>query len=111
MLVVLMARSLLGERIGTLGWTASVIGLAGVLLRARPGSGLRATGMICGLCAVGANASYQLLSRVLASTERTIALLFLSIRITGGIGHYLFTAAFRHAPASLLAAVNYFQLL
>lgn len=142
MLVVLMARPILGERIGGLGWAAAVIGLAGVMLIARPGSGLDATGVVYGLCAVGANAAYLLLSRLLASTERTVALLFyttlvgsvcfgiglpwfwegqaptlwqvvlfISMGITGGIGHYLFTAAFRHAPASLLAPVSYLQLL
>ncbi len=140
--VALVARPVLGERIGALGWAAAIIGLAGVLLIARPGSGLDTTGVIFGLCAVGANATYLLLSRLLARTERTVALLFyttlagsvcfgislpwfwqgetptigqmllfLSMGVTGGIGHYLFTSAFRHAPASLLAPVNYLQLL
>ena len=142
MLVVLIARPVLGERIGVLGWTAAVTGLAGVLLIARPGSGLDMVAIVFGLVAVFANALYQLLSRVLASTERTIALLFyttlvgsvcfgialpwywegqapsllqslllISMGVNGGIGHYLYTAAFRHAPASLLAPVNYLQLL
>ncbi|CAK0771528.1 S-adenosylmethionine uptake transporter [Azospirillaceae bacterium] len=39
------------------------------------------------------------------------ALLFLSMGATGGLGHFLFTAAYRHAPASLLAPINYLQLL
>ncbi|MGE5385411.1 MAG: DMT family transporter [Betaproteobacteria bacterium] len=142
MVVALVARPILGERIGALGWAAAIVGLAGVLLIARPGSGLDTAGVVFGLCAVGANATYLLLSRLLASTERTVTLLFyttlagsvcfglslpwfwegeaptawqtllfLSMGITGGIGHYLFTAAFRHAPASLLAPINYLQLL
>lgn len=37
--------------------------------------------------------------------------LFLSMGVTAGLGHYLFTAAHREAPASLLAPVNYMQLL
>jgi drug/metabolite transporter (DMT)-like permease len=142
MLVVLLAGPVLGERIGALGWTAAVLGFAGVLLIARPGSGLDATGILFALCAVGAGAAYQLLSRVLVNTERTVTLLFytaligsvgfgiflpwfwegetptpwqvllfLSMGVTGGLGHFLFTAAYRHAPASLLAPMNYLQLL
>ena len=37
--------------------------------------------------------------------------LFLLMGVSGGLGHYLFTAAFRYAPASLLAPVTYLQLL
>lgn len=141
-LIVLAAGPLLGERIGWRGWTAAALGFAGVLLIARPGSGLNATGVLCALLAVGVGTGYQLLSRVLAATERTITLLFYtalvgticfsialpffwsdrvpspfegllfaSLGVYGGLGHYLFTAAFRHAPASLLAPINYIQLL
>ena len=39
------------------------------------------------------------------------AMLFASLGLFGGLGHFLFTAAFRHAPASLLAPLNYLQLL
>ena len=38
-------------------------------------------------------------------------LLFLSVGVSAGLGHYLYTAAYRHAPASLLAPMNYMQLL
>ena len=37
--------------------------------------------------------------------------LFASLGLFGGVGHFLFTAAFRHAPASLIAPLNYIQLL
>lgn len=142
MLVVLIARPVLGERIGKLGWVAVVTGFVGVLLIARPTSGLDTTGMSFAFFAVGASVGYQLLSRVLASTERTVAmlfyaaligsigfgvclpwfwsgypptscelLLFLSMGVTGGVGHFLYTAAYRHASASLLAPFNYLQLL
>jgi drug/metabolite transporter (DMT)-like permease len=142
MLVVLMARPVLGERIGIAGWAAALIGFAGVLMVVRPGSGLQAMGIIFALGAVAANAVYQLLSRVLAGTERTIALLFytalvgaigfgvaapwffegripggfellllLSLGVYGGLGHFLFTAAYRHAPASMLAPMIYLQLI
>ena len=31
--------------------------------------------------------------------------------MTGGVGHFLYTAAYRHSPASLLAPMNYLQLI
>jgi drug/metabolite transporter (DMT)-like permease len=141
-LLVLAAGPVLGERVGWVGWAATLAGFAGVMLIARPGSGLVATGVIFVLGAVATNLCYQLLSRVLAASESTFALLFYtalagsilyglavpsfledrapslleialfaSLGLFGGVGHYLFTAAFRHAPASLLAPLNYVQLL
>ena len=38
-------------------------------------------------------------------------LLFLSLGLYGWLGHFLMTAAYRHAPASLLAPTNYLQLV
>ena len=38
-------------------------------------------------------------------------MLFLSLGVYGGLGHFLFTAAYNHAPASLLAPMTYLQLL
>lgn len=141
MAVVLLARPLLGERIGLLGWVAAVLGFAGVLLIVRPGSGLDGLGVACTLAAVAAGVVYQLLSRLLAGGERTVTLLFYTALVgavafglllpgtwdraptsqeallillmgaAGGLGHYLYTAAYRHAPASLLAPLNYTQLL
>jgi len=142
MLVVLVASPLLGEHIGPAGWVAAVGGFCGVLLIVRPGSGLDTAGILFSLLAVCANTTYQLLSRVLTSTERVITLLFytalvgsicfslalpwfwenkipsqlelglfLLMGVSGGLGHYFFTAAFRYAPASLLAPVTYLQLL
>ena len=141
MLVVLLASPMLGERIGRTGWIAVVMGFMGVLLIVRPSSGLDTTGVIFALLAAGGNAAYQLLSRLLASTEKAITLLFytalvgsicfgialpwfsekaptstleiilfLSMGLYGGLGHYLFTLAYQHAPASLLAPVIYLQL-
>jgi drug/metabolite transporter (DMT)-like permease len=142
MLIVLFARPLLGERIGALGWAASIMGFAGVLCVARPGGTLDAAGIAFTLCAVAANVAYQLLSRLLAGSERAIALafhaavagsllfgislpwawsgeapsllqvlVFLGVGATATLGHILFTAAFRHATASVLAPLGYVQLI
>lgn len=141
-LVALLAGSILDEKIGGWGWAAIATGFIGVLLIARPGGGLDAIGIMFALGAAAANATYQLLSRLLASTEKAIALLFytalvgsiifgialpwfweneapstlevillLSMGASGGLGHYLFTLAYRHAPASILAPMTYLQLL
>jgi len=141
-LVVVAAGRLMDEEVGWIGSLAAVLGFAGVLLIARPGSGLAPLGIAFALGAAVANGLYQFLSRLLASTERTVALLFYtslvgtvlfglaapwflparapsgfewlllaSLGMWGGLGHYLFTAAFRDAPASLLAPLNYLQLL
>jgi len=141
-LLVIAAGPVLGERIGPSGWVATALGFAGVLAIARPGSEITGIGMSFALCAVAMNLGYQLLSRVLAASENTFALLFYTalagsilyglampwliedhapgtleaalfagLGVMGGLGHFLFTAAFRDAPASLLAPLNYLQLL
>jgi drug/metabolite transporter (DMT)-like permease len=76
LLIVLAAGPLLGERVGWVGWTAALLGFVGVLLIVRPGAGLEPFGVLCALAAAIVNAGYQLLSRLLATTERTRALLF-----------------------------------
>src|SRR3546814_3282278 len=124
------------------GGRAAVAGVSGVLLIARPGGGLDGVGVMLALCAATANAVYQLLSRMLASTERTMTLLFYTALVgalcfgvslpwfwagalppathlalfcctglLGGVGHFLFTAAHRHTPASALAQTPYTQLI
>lgn len=141
-ILVVLLSPLLGERINVTGWIAAVMGFAGVLLIVRPGSGLDISGVIFCVVGVFANTTYQLMSRLLASTEKAITLLFytalvgsicfglsmpwfwehklpstlevilfLGMGLFGGLGHYLFTMAYSHAPASLLAPVLYLQLL
>ncbi len=141
-LMALAAGPLLGERIGWKGWAAAMLGFLGVLVIVRPGSGLDSVGVAFALgCALAAT-SYNLLSRLLAPTEGTMAMLFYaalagtilfgaitpwfwperppsafealllaSLAINGAIAHFLITAAFREAPASLLGPVSYLQLL
>lgn len=142
LLVVLLARPLLGERIGWVRWGAVLAGFGGVLLVARPGGSLDPFGVLMVFCAALCGSAYQLLSRLLAGSESTNTLLFyaalagsvcfgaslpwmpavpspsglewfllFSLGVAGGLGHYLFTRAYRYAPASLLAPFTYLQLL
>ena len=142
LLVVLLARPILGEKIGLLRWLAVIAGFAGVLLVVRPGANLAPMGVFYVLMMALCMAAYQLLSRVLVGSESTLTLLFyaglvgvlcfgtvlpwtfdgnmptgwsavltLGLGVFGGLGHYLFTHAYRDAPASLLAPLSYSQLL
>jgi len=81
LLVTLAAGPVLGERVPKLAWVATAIGFAGVLLIARPGTHLDATG--CGLMLLAAVsfAAYQLLTRRLAATDRSLVTLFYSMSV------------------------------
>jgi len=141
-LVVFLARPVLGELIGIPGWLGAMMGFVGAVLIVRPGAGLDTSGVLYALGAAGCTVVYLLLSRALASTERTLVmlfytalvgtiamglllpwywhgevptpmqlLLFLAMAAAGGLGHFLLTAAYRHAPASILAPLSYLQLV
>lgn len=140
-LLMLASGPILGERVPVLGWICAALGFAGVLLIARPGSGLDVWGVV--LCLINATlgTGYHILTRILTRTETTMALLFhtallgsvLSICATlvlgnqtvpsladmglilaygtcATVGHLLFTSAYREAPASTLAPVNYMHI-
>lgn len=142
LIVVLLARPLLNESIGVFGWIAAIVGFTGMLLIVRPGGGLDPLGVTYIVISIAATVAYNMLSRKLAHSERTIALLFysslvgaigfglaapwflngtvpdtmqvlmfLSLGVSAGIGHFLFTAAYRYAEASLLAPVGYVHLV
>ena len=74
--VVLLAGPLLGEKVGRAGWIAAIAGLIGVLIIVRPGSGLAPFGVLFALLTAAVSIGYNLLSRVLAKTETTMAMLF-----------------------------------
>lgn len=140
--VMLLSGPVLGERVRALSWLWAGLGFAGVLLILRPGSGLDPLGVVFALTNAGLATCYHLLTRKLAGSESTVALLFQTalvgsvffcigavgsldqLRLTAGdfggmallgvlatLGHYLFTRAYREAPASLLAPVNYLHLV
>lgn len=85
LMVTLLARPVLGEQIGFLRWAAVIIGFAGVLLIARPGSGLVTDGVLLALAAAVCYALYQILTRQLSSTENSVTMLFYTALI-GTIG-------------------------
>jgi drug/metabolite transporter (DMT)-like permease len=85
LLVTLLARPVLGEQIGALRWAAVIIGFVGVVLIARPGSGLVTDGIALALAAAVCYALYQILTRQLSSTETSVTMLFYTALI-GTIG-------------------------
>lgn len=141
-LVVLLARPILGEEIGLAGWLAAMGGFLGVVLIVRPGGGLDPLGVAYAMCNIAVTVAYYMLSRFLAKTEHTLAMLFYSalvgaigfglampwywfgsvptpfemmlfasLGLLAGLGHFCFTAANRYAPASLLAPMGYTHLI
>jgi drug/metabolite transporter (DMT)-like permease len=140
--VMLLAGPVLGERVSFIGWLGSTFGFFGVLLIARPGGNLDPTGVVFALINAALSTAYHLMTRLLARTETTVAMLFhtawvgavifailalpelptfaptlsdLGLMVLLGVlmtlPHFLFTGAYREAPASLLAPVNYVHLL
>ncbi len=140
-MVMLAAGMLLKETVGLLGWISAALGFAGVLLIARPGSGLDPLGVALSLINACLATGYHLLTRILSRTETTMALMFhtalvgavVFIVLTLGLGtetlptafdavlmlvlgalatagHLLFTSAYREAPASTLAPINYMHI-
>jgi drug/metabolite transporter (DMT)-like permease len=140
-LLMLASGPILSEKVNLLGWICAALGFLGVLLIARPGSGLDPWGVA--LCLMNAllGTGYHLLTRILTRTETTMALLFhtalvgsvLSVGLTlalgvqtwptavdtglilaygtcATLGHLLLTSAYREAPASTLAPVNYMHI-
>jgi drug/metabolite transporter (DMT)-like permease len=136
--VMILSGTILGERVRLAGWIAAALGFAGVLLIARPGSGLDALGVLYAVFVAAASTAYHILSRLLARSETTMAMLvftagvgwlafsavlpcswptdlpplfdlsiILSLGVLATLGHAFLTSAYREAPASLLAPVNY----
>lgn len=140
-LLMLASGPILNERVSLIGWLCVALGFAGVLLIARPGSGLDGWGVALSLLNAVLGTGYHLLTRILTRTETTMALMFhtalvgsvLSVALTLGlglhslptfpdagmilaygtlatVGHLLLTTAYREAPASTLAPVNYMHI-
>ncbi|WP_309570293.1 DMT family transporter [Deinococcus sp.] len=141
LLVTLAAIPLLRETPGPLRWVGSVGGFLGLLLILRPGGNLDSVGVALAFAGALLNAGYQLLSRLLqgvapltllfhsAATGAVVGVgmvllgggpgavspadlgVMALLAVSGGVGHFLLTVAFRRADASLLAPMTYLQLV
>ena len=139
--VMLVAGWLLKEKVSVFGWACAIFGFTGVVLIARPGGALAFDGVLFALAAAAVSVVYVLLSRSLAPTETTMAMLFhvalvgfvafgllvasdwkgyafsstdiyglLFMGVASLVAHFMFTQAYRHAPASMLAPFTYFHI-
>jgi drug/metabolite transporter (DMT)-like permease len=140
-MMIALAGLLLGEPVGAHRWAAAAIGFLGALVILRPGTGALPLASFLLLISAACNALYQILTRGLAArdsaetsntyiavvgfvltslavpffweTPRSLfdLLLFVSLGIFGGFGHYFIVKALEWGPAAVIAPLNYGQLI
>lgn len=81
LLVVLLARPVLQERIGLMRWLAVLAGFCGVLMVVRPSGELDAIGVALAVATALSSTAYQLLTRILSHTENAVVMLYYSALI------------------------------
>jgi drug/metabolite transporter (DMT)-like permease len=141
LLVTALSVPLLHESVGARRWSAVLIGFAGALLVIRPGSGFHDPAVLLLLLSSLAYALYQIATRwvsrhdnaatgivfaaLLGSLAMTFVLpfvfvpprtlwdgmLFCSLGLFGGAGHYLIIRAFQLGPAAVMAPLGYIELV
>jgi len=141
LLITALAVPILGEKVGWRRWTAIAIGLTGTLIVLRPtGKGMLSLGGLAILAAAGCYALSAIAVRVLGRTDSTQSMvvwmltmlsvfslalalpewkpvdpahwkLLVVLALTGAIGQYAITDAFRRAPASMIAPLEYTALI
>lgn len=141
LLITALSVPFLGEHVGPRRWTAIVVGFLGVLVVLRPGgAGVLTTAGLAVLLAAFGYAASAITVRILARTDSSQAMvvwlmlfmslgagalawpdwrplqgehawLVLGLGVTGALGQYLITEAFRLGEASLLAPFEYTALV
>jgi drug/metabolite transporter (DMT)-like permease len=140
-IVALLAGPFLGEWIRWRRMLAILVGFSGILVAVRPGYGALEPGMIFAMGSMLCYAVFMLLTRYLAAYDPPEVTLFysliagtfvmapfaladwvwpqdaltwlllVSMGFWGGLGHFIFILAYRHAPASVLAPFIYLGLI
>jgi len=141
LIVALIAWPILGERTSFLHGMAILAGFAGVLIVIRPGGAVFHPSALFILASAFCYAMYQVLTRMIANTdppETTTfyssafgaigmlvilpfiwvtprgwvdVLLFASMGVLGGLGHYCVVRALALAPANIISPFQYYQLI
>jgi drug/metabolite transporter (DMT)-like permease len=141
LIVTALSMPLLGERVGPRRWSAVVISFGGALLITRPGSGVHDPAVLLLLGSAAAYALYQIATRWAAAFDPAATgivfsalvgslvmsfvlpfvfvppqnlfdlLLFASLGLLGGAGHYLVIRAFQSGPAAVIAPLGYVELI
>ncbi len=140
LLVTALSVPLLQEQVGWRRWSAVVVGFAGALMVIRPGSGFRDPAVLLILFSSFAYALYQIATRLvrtdtaatgiifaalLGSLGMSLAMpfifvmprslldmvLFVTLGLLGGAGHYMVIRAFQLGPAAVIAPLGYVELI
>ena len=141
LLVAALSAPMLGERVAGAQWGAIAVGLAGVLLMLEPGSGhAGVAGTLWATVAMLAYTISVVTLRVLARTDTNESMVFwftamlaagagvlalpgwhaiaaahapliAGVGLTGALGQYLITVAFRNAPAAVVSPFEYTALV
>jgi drug/metabolite transporter (DMT)-like permease len=141
LLITALAVPILGEKVGWRRWAAIVVGLCGTLIVLRPtGSGMLSLGGLAVLVSATGYSLSAITVRVLGRTDSTQSMVFwmlamlsvfsiafawrdwvpldaahwkpiVVLGLSGAIGQYGITEAFRRAPASVIAPLEYTALI
>jgi drug/metabolite transporter (DMT)-like permease len=139
-LITAMAMLFLGEKVGWRRWTAALVGLLGVLIVIRPGTGAFQTAALLPLLGATCWAGAAVVTRLMSGTDQPATTLAysafvglavlsaivpftwvtpswlelgmaLAIGVLSTAGHGLVVVAYRHATASMVAPFSYVQLI
>lgn len=139
-IMVMLSAPMLGEKIGAHRWVAVIGGFAGVLIILRPGAEAFQWALLLPLAAALVNAARDVLTRRLARTETSMAILFwsniilmaggfatlplgwtpvtseaawwfLAAGVFNGMAHFCVIEALRTGEASVVAPIRYTALL
>jgi drug/metabolite transporter (DMT)-like permease len=141
LIVTALSVPLLHEQVGWRRWSAVMVGFAGALIVIRPGNGFHDPAVLLLLFSALAYALYQIATRwvgrydnaatgivfaaLIGSLAMSVvlpfvfvapqtlfdALLFLSLGVLGGLGHYLIIRAFQLGNAAVMAPLGYVELI
>jgi drug/metabolite transporter (DMT)-like permease len=140
--ILIMALSILflGESVGWRRWTAAAVGLLGVLIVIRPGTGAFQTAAFLPLLGAASWAAAAVVTRKMSGSDHALTtltysafvgffvlsaalplewitptwgeiVLGLCVGVLSTIGHWLVIVAYRHGNASMIAPFSYVQLI
>jgi drug/metabolite transporter (DMT)-like permease len=140
LMVAALSGPVLGERVGWRRWAAIGVGLLGVLILLRPGTGVFSPAALLSLLAAAMFALYALLTRLASRTDTTATSFFwtgvagavvmtavgiwawepmtapdwawmATLCCTGALGHWMLIRTYELAEASTVQPFAYFQLV
>jgi drug/metabolite transporter (DMT)-like permease len=141
LIVTALSVPLLHEQVGWRRWTAVLVGFVGALMVIHPGNGLADPAVLLILASSFAYALYQIATRSVGRVDSAATgiifaallgslvmslvmpfifvmptslfdwLLFGSLGLLGGFGHYLVIQAFQRGPAAVIAPLGYVELV